>query len=109
MKINSNFIYDLDAIRDFIFGDVNDRVSDVEITETQVKGEDGKLETESRITREVKSTNANKQTVNYDIVKLFMDILDNVEIDQDLAPLSLGQKMVINTMGNYGLIKEIKE
>ena len=61
MEINSNFIYDLDAIRDFIFGDANERSSDVEITETQVRGDNGKLETESRITREVKSTNTNRQ------------------------------------------------
>jgi hypothetical protein len=38
-----------------------------------------------------------------------MDVLDNVEIDQEIAPLSLGQKMVLNTMGSYGLIKEIEE
>jgi hypothetical protein len=31
-----------------------------------------------------------------------------VEIDQELAPVSLGQKMVLNTMGSYGLIKEIE-
>lgn len=110
MKINSNFIYDLDAIRDFIFGDNNDRVSDVEITESQARdNETGKLITESKITREVKSRDTNKQTISYDMVKLFMDVLDNVEIDQEIAPLSLGQKMVINTMANYGLIKEIKE
>ena len=109
MKINSNFIYDLDAIRDFIFGGANERTSDVEITETQVRDAKGKLETESKITREVKSTNTNKQTISYDIVKLFMDVLDNVEIDQEIAPLSLGQQMVLNTMANYGLIKEIKE
>ena len=36
MQINSNFIFDLDAIRDFIFGG-NERNSDVEITETQIK------------------------------------------------------------------------
>jgi hypothetical protein len=109
MEINSNFIYDLDAIMDFVFGGTNERTSDVEITETQVKDDNGKLETESRITREVKSTNSNKQTISYDMIKLFMDVLDNVEIDQEIAPLSLGQKMVINTMANYGLIKEIKE
>jgi len=109
MKINSNFIYDLDAIRDFVFGGANERTSDVEITETQVRNSKGKLETESRITREVKSTNTNKQTINYDIIKLFMDVLDNVEIDQEIAPLSLGQKMVINTMASHGLIKEFKE
>jgi hypothetical protein len=109
MKINSNFIYDLDNIRDFIFGDLNERTSDVEITETQVADDDGKLKTESRITREVKSANTSLQTVNYDIIKAFMETLDNIEIDQELAPLSLGQKMVINTMANYGLIKEIEE
>ena len=109
MKINSNFIYDLDNIRDFIFGDLNERTSDVEITETQVADDDGKLKTESRITREGKSANTSLQTVNYDIIKAFMETLDNIEIDQELAPLSLGQKMVINTMANYGLIKEIEE
>lgn len=108
-QINSNLIYDLDGIKDFIFGTDDDRSSDVEITETQVRNEKGKLETESRITREVKSTDSNRQTLRYDMIKMFMDILDNVEIDQEIAPLSLGQKMVLNTMGSYGLIKEIEE
>ena len=108
-QINSNLIYDLDVIKDFIFGADEDRSSDVEITETQVRNENGKLETESRITREVKSTDSNRQTLRYDMIKMFMDILDNVEIDQEIAPLSLGQKMVLNTMGSYGLIKEIEE
>ena len=109
-KINSNFIYDLDAIKDFIFSNDEGRSSDVEITESQVKNEEtGKLETETKITREVKSTDSNRQTIRYDIIKMFMDILDNVEIDQELAPLSLGQKMVLNTMGSYGLIKELND
>jgi hypothetical protein len=107
-QINSNLIYDLDGIKDFIFGDEDGRSSDVEITETQVKNEDGKLETETRVTREVKSTDSNRQTIRYDMIKMFMDILDNVELDQEIAPLSLGQKMVLNTMGSYGLIKEIE-
>lgn len=107
--IKSNLIYDLDGIKDFIFGDDDGRSSDVEITETQVKNDNGKLETESRITREVKSTDTNRQTIRYDMIKMFMDVLDNVEINQELAPLSLGQKMVLNTMGSYGLIREIEE
>ena len=106
--INSNLIYDLDAIKDFIFGNDEGRSSDVEITETQVRNEEGQLETQNKISREVKSTDANKLTVRYDIIKMFMDTLDNVEIDQELAPVSLGQKMVLNTMGSYGLIKEIE-
>jgi len=106
-QLNSNLIYDLDGIKDFIFGNDDGRSSDVEITETQVRNDKGKLETETRVTREVKSTDSNRQTIRYDMIKMFMDILDNVEIDQEIAPLSLGQKMVLNTMGSYGLIKEI--
>jgi hypothetical protein len=101
-------IYDLDAIKDFIFGNDEGRSSDVEITETQVRNEEGQLETQNKISREVKSTDANKLTIRYDLIKMFMDTLDNVEIDQELAPVSLGQKMVLNTMGSYGLIKEIE-
>jgi hypothetical protein len=108
-QFNSNLIYDLDGIKDFIFGNENGRSSDVEITETQVRNDKGQLETESRVTREVKSTDSNRQTIRYDMIKMFMDILDNVEIDQEIAPLSLGQKMVLNTMGSYGLIKQIEE
>lgn len=107
-QINSNLIYDLDGIKDFIFGDDNGRSSDVEITETQTRNNKGKLETSTRVTREIKSTDTNRQTIRYDMVKMFMDILDNVELDQEIAPLSLGQKMVLNTMGSYGLIKEIE-
>jgi hypothetical protein len=107
-QINSNLIYDLDEIKNFIFGDDNGRSSDVEITETQVRNDKGKLETETRVTREVKSTDSNRQTIRYDMIKMFMDVLDNVELDQEIAPLSLGQKMVLNTMGSYGLIKELK-
>ena len=109
-QINSNLIYDLDGIKDFIFGNEDGRSSDVEITETQARNsKTGKLETETRVTREVKSTDSNRQTIRYDMIKMFMDILDNVEIDQEIAPLSLGQKMVLNTMGSYGLIKQIEE
>lgn len=109
MQLNSNLIYDLDGIKDFIFGDDDGRSSDVEITETKILNENGELETESKITREVKSTDTNRQTIRYDMIKMFIDILDNVELDQELAPLSLGQKMVLNAMVNYGLIKEIKQ
>ena len=42
-QINSNLIYDLDEIKDFIFGNENDRNSEVEITETQVRNNKGKL------------------------------------------------------------------
>jgi len=108
-KINSNLIYDLDAINSFIFNN-NERTSDVEITETQtINPETNKLETNTRIVREVKSNDSSTSTLKYDMLKTFMDVLDNIEIDQDLAPLSLGEKMVLNTMVSHGLIKEVKD
>lgn len=107
-QINSNLIYDLDGIKNFVFSEDDGRSSDVEITETQIRNDKGKLETETRVTREVKSTDTNRQTIRYDMIKMFMDILDNVELDQEIAPLSLGQKMVLNTMASYGLIKQIE-
>ena len=108
-KVQSNLIYDLDAVSNFLFSN-DERTSDVEITENQkFNRETGKFETEERIVREVKSNDTTRQTLRYDMLKMFMDVLDNVEIDQDIAPLSLGQKMVLNTMASYGLIKQIKE
>jgi hypothetical protein len=108
MEINSNFIYDLDAIMDFVFGGTNERTSDVEITETQVKDDNGKLETESRITREVKSKNNDRVQIRYDMLSKFIDILNDVEIDQDIMPLSLTQQIILNTMAENGLLKEKK-
>lgn len=108
-QIRSNYIYDLDEIKNFIFEENNGRTSDVEITESKSWDSEGKIDSQTRITREVKSSDSNRQTIRYEIIKMFMDILDNIEIDQSISPLSLGEKMVINTMGSYGLIKEIKE
>lgn len=42
------------------------------------------------------------------MIKTFIGMLDNIEIDTAITPMSLGQRMVLNTMINYGLIKEIK-
>ncbi len=108
--LKSNYIYDLDNIKDFIFGDNTTRNSDVEITETQIMNDDtGKLETESKITREVKSTDSNHQTLRYDLIKTFMGVLDDIELDQNVVPVSFGQQIVLNTMSAYQLIKEIKD
>ena len=106
--LKSNFIFDLDAIKDFVFVADEGRDSEVEITEQQtVNPETGKLETETRIVREVKSVDSSKPSVRYDLIKYFMDSLLDVEIVQDYEQMTLGQNMIFNTMANYGLIKEI--
>ena len=106
-NFNEKMYLNLDAIKDFIFEEEK-RNSDVEVTETMGASGGEKLETVSKVIREVKSSDfSNKQTIKYDMIKMFIDILDNVETSQEIAPLTLGQKMTLNTMASYGLIKEI--
>lgn len=109
-QVKSNIYLDLEAIMDFVFTDDGIRSNDVEITDNQVRNEEtGSLETETRTVREVKSSDTSKQTLRYDMVKMFIEMLDSVELNEEIAPLTLGQHMVLNTMGAYGLVKEIGE
>ena len=104
-KLNEKLYYDLEAINNFIFGE-DSRDSNTEITETLLTDNSGNLTTDNRIIREVKTVDSNKQTIRYDIIKMFMDVLNNVEIDQDDMPLSFGENMIINTMIANGLVRE---
>ena len=95
--------FDLDAINNYIFGDDDERQSAVEITEVQALAENGKdLVTVNKTIREVKESNdmTNKQTIRNDLIKMFIDILN----DAEGMEYSDGQKTIINTMANYGLI-----
>jgi hypothetical protein len=60
-------------------------------------------------TKEVKEVKVNdytgQNTIRYDMVKTFIDILDAVE---DTNAMTLGQKITYNTMQAYELIKDIK-
>ena len=108
MKIfNKDYFYDLDAINDFIFND-DTRGSDVEITVTQTTKPDGNLGTDSMVSREVKTTDNNKQMVRFEIIKYFMESLENLTLEDDVIPLSLGQNVVLNTMRGYGFLKNSK-
>ena len=98
-----NLYFDLNAINDYIFGDPDERQSAVEITESQAYDESTKsLITVNKVIREVKESNdmTNKQTIRYDLVKMFIDILN----DPEGMEISTGQKAIINTMLKYGLI-----
>ena len=106
IKLNQNLAYDLSAIVNFIF-DEGGRDNSVEITETQVADDGGKLVTETKVTHELKSTDSNKYTIKYDMIKMFMDVMNNVEIDQDMMPLSFGETMILNTMLSEGLVKQV--
>ena len=106
MKQNT-FIFDINKITDFVFGNQNERTNDVEITENYVF--DKSLDKMVPNTKEVKEVKVNdytgQNTIRYDLVKTFIDILDAVE---DPNIMSLGQSITYNTMQAYELIKDIK-
>lgn len=107
MKKNT-IIFDINKITDFIFGNPNDRISDVEITESyKYDTEHGKMIPNAREVKEVKvNDNTSQNTIRYDLIKMFIDILDGVEETQYMT---LGQNITFNTMQAYELIKDIKD
>ena len=104
---NNTFIFDINKICDFVFGDSNERTSDVEITENYIF--DDENEKMIPATKEVKEVKVNdytaQNTIRYDLIKSFIEILDDVE---DEKIMSLGQEITFNTMQAYELIKNIK-
>lgn len=100
-------IFDVNNITSFVFGNPNDRTNEVEITESYVYDkESDKMIPNTKEVKEVKVNDYTGQnTIRYDLVKTFIDILDAVE---DEKIMSLGQKITFNTMQAYELIKDIK-
>ena len=110
MSKNNGIYYDLEAINNYIFGDEEERSSSVEITEVQgMNAETNEMVTVQKTIREVKESNdmTNKQTIRYDMIKLFIDML-NEPGETDVLSLTQGQQAIMNTMLNYGLAKKIE-
>ena len=104
---SDTLIFDINNIANFVFGNPNDRTNEVEITESFVYDDESEKMIPS--TREVKEVKVNDYTgqnsIRYDLIKSFIEILDEVE---DEKIMSLGQKITLNTMEAYELIKDIK-
>lgn len=105
---NSTYIFDINKITEFVFGNPNDKTSEVEITEQYVYDEDEKTMTPA--TREVKEVKVNdytgQNTIRYDMIKMFIDILDSIE---DEKIMTMAQNITLNTMKAYELIKDVNE
>jgi hypothetical protein len=105
---NSPYIFDINKITEFVFGNPNDKTNEVEITENFIYDKDSKSMIPN--TREVKEVKVNdytgQNTIRYDMVKMFIDILDSIE---DEKVMSMGQNITLNTMKAYELIKDINE
>lgn len=111
-QLNENLVIDLDAVKKFVFEEdsTTDKTHDNEITETYSLDEKGKMTLLNRVIHEVKGSDfSNKETIRYDLIKTFLSMMDDVEIDNEITPMTFGQRMVLNTMIAYGLIKGVKD
>lgn len=110
MNNGKDIIYDINKICDFVFGDPNNRNNDVEITEKydyKMNGNDVSLVPKSKEVKEVKQSDYTGQnTIRYDMIKMFMSILDDAE---NLDTMTLGERITYNTMEAYELIKNVKD
>lgn len=105
---DTSLIFDINKISEFVFGDPNKRNSEVEITETFLYDKDeNKMIPNTREVKEVKVTDFTGQnTIKYDMVKMFIDILDSIE---DMKTMTLAQSITLNTLESYELIKDVKQ
>lgn len=105
---NSPYIFDINKITEFVFGNPNDKTNEVEITEHFIfDKENNKMIPNTREVKEVKVNDYTGQnTIRYDMVKMFIDILDSIE---DEKIMTMGQNITLNTMKAYELIKDVNE
>lgn len=105
---NSCYIFDLENITNFVFGNPNEKTNEVEITEHYVYDKDSNAMIPN--TKDVKEVKVNdytgQNTIRYDLVRMFVDILDSIE---DPKVLTLGQDITLNTLKAYELIKDIND
>ena len=106
--MNTNYIFDINKITEFIFSNQIDKTNEVEIVEQFVYDEDsGKMVPAMKDVKELKVNDFSTQNnIRYDMIKMFIEILDSVESEQTM---SLGQGITLNTMKAYELIKDIND
>ena len=108
MEFNKDLVFDINSITDFVFGNPNDRTSEVEIIESYDYDKDEKKMIPS--TRQVKEVKVNDYTgqnsLRYNIIKSLMDKLDMVE---SIDEMTLGETIALNTMEHNGFIIDTSE
>jgi hypothetical protein len=110
-KQEPKFIFDLEKITDFIFGNPNDKTNEVEITEKYVY--DDALNTLKLNDKQVKEVKVNdytgQNTIRYDLVRMMIDMIDGVDMFDEQEEMTLGQTLTWNTFQAYGFLKDVNE
>ena len=102
-----SYILDIENLTKFIFDSDVKRDMDSEITEVYVVDEEtNEMVLTSKQFREFKGgDNTSKSTIRYDMVKMFIDMISDIDMD---GANSFGESLIFNTMINEGLIKEVE-
>lgn len=102
---NGNYVLDIDNIINFCYGD--DKITSSEITDIYLPSESSSnLALSSRQIREVKDNEiSTKQAIKCELFKTFLSTL----LNYDEQGSTFGETVIVNTMLNEGLIKEINE
>lgn len=107
--MDNNYMLDLDAIMDFVFAD-SDKSTNTEITESY-EGANNDLSLRSKTLREVQNgDNTNVMTIRYDFIKVLLDnVFNYYPIEDELTGEDeFKVNIVMNTLLNNGMLKEIK-
>lgn len=99
-------VLNLEGILSFIFDNDVEKNGESEISEVYVMDEDTKnMSLSTKQMRELKSNEFTpNQTIRYDMMKMFLERLLNVEDEE----ITVGNSLIINTMIHEGLLLEVK-
>lgn len=104
---NTIYTFDFNKLFDFIFNDSETKnVNESEMVDVFETSDNGDLSLIQRQIREAKTNNSeNKSAIRYDVFRMFIDIMSNIETDDfdDMTPL---QKIVFNTLLSQNIIIE---
>ena len=107
------YVFDLENIMNFIFNKGEEKKSNVEITENynNVSNEDGKnvMKLVSKTIKETKgemnSVPTQDNNIRYDLIKYFINTLEELPPIITDDTITFGDKVILNTMVNEGLLK----
>lgn len=117
MESNSNqekmYVFDLENIMNFVFDKEKTKKNNIEITENydNVSVEDGKnvMKLVSKTIKETKGDNPSvpnqDNNIRYDLIKYFISTLEELPPMITDDALTFGDKVILNTMVNEGLLK----
>lgn len=104
------YYLDVDAIMKWCLASTTNPFKEIEVNEGYDTNEDGDMSMMSRVVRELKTNNAQDDTIRYDFFKLIVTpFIGNEEIDFNEINDNFSYALLFNTLLNKGFLVEINE